>query len=109
MGSYLDKKSVQNGIIDFDQADRLSQDFNLSIASIEELKRKYLMYRVKNGSKTGINIHNYVIFFKEYINQNANDIEIYKSFNAFDSRRDGFLNFVQLITAVSCKFLFLFL
>ena len=103
MGSYLDKKSVQNGQIDFDQADRLSQDFNLSIASIEELKRKYLMYRVKNGSRSGINIHNYVVFFKEYVNHNANDTEIYKSFNAFDSRRDGCLNFVQLITAISCN------
>ena len=99
--SYLAKKSVQNGEIDFNQADRLSQDFNLSISSVEDIKRKYLMYR---GKKTGINIHNYMILFREYVNQSANDTEIYKSFNAFDSKRDGFLNFVQLITAISCMY-----
>jgi hypothetical protein len=104
--SYLSKKSVQNGEIDFDQADRLSHDFNLSISSVEEIKRKYLMYR---GKKTGINIHNYVILFREYVNQNANEIEIYKSFNAFDSERKSFLNFVQLLTAISCLLILYFL
>jgi Ca2+-binding EF-hand superfamily protein len=103
MGANQDKL-IQNGNIDYDQADRLSKDYNLSIASVEELKRKYLMYRVKNGSKIGINIHNYVVFFREYVNPNASEMEIYKSFNAFDSKRNGSLNFIQLITAISCKF-----
>lgn len=98
MGANLDKNSVSYGNPDYGEVDKLSRSLNISTASIEELRRKYLMYRGRNGKLT---VHNYVIFYKEYVNLHANDLEIYKSFNAFDANRDGYLNFTELLTAIA--------
>lgn len=96
--SHLGKNTVSYGEPTFDQVEKLSRNLNISTSSIEELRRKYLIYRGRNGK---INIHNYVIFYKEYVNLHANDLEIYKSFNAFDANRDGYLNFTELLTAMA--------
>jgi Ca2+-binding EF-hand superfamily protein len=73
------------------QIDELSKKFNLSVQRINLLKQKYNMYCSSNGK---INIHNYLIIYREFINANATDVEIYKSFNGFDADRDGYLNFI---------------
>ena len=76
MGAEATKNKINYGGGSYIDMDELSRQYNISIESVEELKRKFLIYRGRNGK---INIHNYVIFYKEYVNMNANDIEIYKS------------------------------
>lgn len=98
MGAEATKSKPSYGGGSFLDMDKLSRRYNISLESVEELRRKFLIYRGRNGK---INIHNYVIFYKEYVNMNANDIEIYKSFNAFDSNRDGAIDFVELVNAIA--------
>jgi Ca2+-binding EF-hand superfamily protein len=98
MGAEATKTIAKYGDGSFLDMESLSQRYNISIESIEELRRKFLIYRGRNGK---INVHNYVIFYKEYVNMNANDIEIYKSFNAFDANRDGAIDFVELVNAIA--------
>ena len=92
------KDALHVGQPDFKQIEQLSRNLNISIESIEELRRKYLIYKGRNDK---ISIHNYVIFYKEYVNLYARDLEIIKSFNAFNISRDGFLNFSELLTAIA--------
>ncbi len=73
------------------QMQELSQTYNIPISGLNLLKQRYAMYKSKNGK---VNIFNYLILYRDFINANATDAEVYKSFNAFDKDRDGFLNFL---------------
>ncbi len=88
MGTASTSGSSKNGLSvgqpDFKQVERLSRNLNISTQSIEELRRKYLIYKGRNEK---INLHNYVVFYKEYVNLYAKDLEIIKSYNAFDLNR----------------------
>ena len=92
------KDGLGAGQPDYEQVEKLSRNLNISTQSIEELRRKFLIYKGRNGK---INMHNYVVFYKEYVNLYAKDLEIIKSFNAFDINRDGFLDFSELLTAIA--------
>lgn len=102
MGTASFDNSSKSGLLagqpDFKQVQSLSRNLNISIQSIEELRRKYLIYKGRNDK---INLNNYVIFYKEYVNLYAKDLEIIKSYNAFDLNRDGYLDFSELLTAVA--------
>ena len=74
----------------------------MNIQRINLLKQKYNMYCSSNGK---INIHNYLVIYREFISANATDVEIYKSFNGFDSDRDGFLNFLVIFKRCFKSFL----
>ena len=98
MGATLYKEGLEYGEPDYDEVKLLSKNLNMSTLTIEELRKKYIMYRGRNGK---LSLQNYLIFYKEYVNLCANDLEIHKSFNAFDKNRDGFLNFTELCTAMA--------
>jgi Ca2+-binding EF-hand superfamily protein len=98
MGATMEKNTISYGQGSREEVEQLSRTLHVSVESIEELKGRYLMYRSHNGM---LNLHNYIIFFKEYINVYATDLEILKSFNAFDADRDGYLKFTDLLTAIT--------
>jgi Ca2+-binding EF-hand superfamily protein len=91
MGKSSSKNYVANGQPTKTQIQELSKKFNLSVQRINLLKQKYNMYCSRNSK---INIYNYIIIYREFINANATDVEIYKSFNGFDADRDGYLDFI---------------
>lgn len=73
------------------QIEELSKKFNINVQRINLLKQKYNMYCSSNAK---LNVHSYLIIYREFINANATDVEIYKSFNGFDGDRDGYLDFI---------------
>lgn len=91
MGLNKSKDKVAIGQPTNAQIAELSKKFNLTTQRINLLKQKYNMYRGRNNK---INIHNYYVLYREFINANSPDIEIFKSFNAFDVDRDGFIDFI---------------
>jgi Ca2+-binding EF-hand superfamily protein len=70
---------------------QLSETYKIPIANLKLLRQKYGIYRNHTGK---INVFNYVVMYREFVNLNAPEAEIYKSFNAFDTDRDGFLDFI---------------
>lgn len=106
MGNFLGKKGKQTkNNVAFGQATpaqvkELSKKFNLSVQTINLLKQKYNMYRGRNNK---IDMSSYMVIYREFINANAQDHEIQKSFNGFDADRDNYLDFIELLRAVSLQ------
>ncbi len=92
MGSSSSKhKQLLNGQPSNKEMQELSATYKIPLAHLNLLKQKYAMYKNKNNR---INIFNYLVLYREFVNASAPDMDIYKSFNAFDKNRDGFLDFL---------------